>query len=65
MYYIKENGNLNLEVKISDVQQAAILTRVTTDDLDKRMPRNPDGTAGHKLNVSELKLLFKAMGDQK
>lgn len=58
-------GGLNLEAAISDEQQASILRRVTTDDLDKRMPRNPDGTAGQKLNVDELRLLFQAMGGQK
>jgi hypothetical protein len=58
-------GGLNLEGSISDAQQAAILARVTTDDLDKRMPRNSNGTAGQKLNVSELRLLFNAMGSQK
>lgn len=58
-------GGLNLEVAITDEQQASILARVTSDDLDKRMPRNSDDTAGQKLNMGELRLLFNAMGSQK
>lgn len=61
----KAQGNLNLEQAISDEQQRKILVRATTDDLDKRMPRNADGTAGQKLNVDELRLLFNAMGSSK
>jgi hypothetical protein len=57
----KASGNLNLEVQITETQQRAILTRITSDDLEKRMPRNPDGTAGTKLTVDELRLVFNAM----
>jgi len=57
----KASGNLNLEVAISDAQQRAILERVTTEDHARRMPRNPDGTAGAKLSIDELRLLFNAM----
>jgi hypothetical protein len=56
----KASGNLNLEVQITETQQRAILTRITSDDLEKRMPRNPDGTAGTKLTVDELRLVFNA-----
>lgn len=55
-------GGLNLEAAISEQQQLSVMNRVTTDDLSKRMPRNQDGTAGQKLDVSELKVLFDAMG---
>lgn len=58
-------GGLNLEQPISSAQQQSILSRVTTDDLTKRMPRNADGTAGDKLTDSELKTLFDAMGGQR
>lgn len=58
-------GGLNLEQPISEAQQQSILSRVTTDDLTKRMPRNPDGTAGDKLTDSELKILYDAMGGQR
>lgn len=58
-------GGLNLEQAITDEQQAKILSRVITDDFGKRMPKNSDGTAGQKLSVSELRLLFNAMSDQK
>lgn len=54
-------GGLNLEKEISEEQQQAILQRVITDDLDKRMPRTELGTAGQKLDVNELRLLFNAM----
>lgn len=59
------NGDLNLEQPITEEQQRAILNRVTTDDLSKRMPRNPDGGAGQKLSVDELQILFGAMGGQR
>jgi hypothetical protein len=55
-------GGLNLEAAISDAQQAAILNRVTTDDLGLRMPRNADGTAGQKLSESDIRLLRQVMG---
>lgn len=54
-------GGLNLLDAISNEQQRAILNRVITDDLDKRMPRKPDGTAGQRLTVDELGVLFRAM----
>ena len=57
----KVTGDLNLELPITDAQQIAILKRITTDDLTKRMPRGPDDTAGQKLNIDELRLLFNAM----
>jgi len=54
-------GGLNLLGEISEDQQDSILKRVTTDNLDKRMPRNSDG-AGQKLSIDELSVLFRAMG---
>lgn len=57
----KASGNLNMEVEITDAQQRSILARVTSDDLKLRMPRNSDGTAGTKLTVDELRLVFNAM----
>ena len=57
----KANGKLNLELAITDVQQLAILKRITSDDLTKRMPRGPDNVAGQKLDIHELRLLFDAM----
>lgn len=58
-------GGLNLEQPISSAQQQSILSRVTTDDLTRRMPRNSDGTAGNKLTDAELKILYDAMGGQR
>lgn len=55
-------GGLNLLGPVTEEQQKAILERVTTDNLDLRMPRNPDGTAGQKLSVEELGVLFRSMG---
>lgn len=57
-----KQGNLDLSGEISSAQQIAILKRVTTDDLEKRMPRRVDGTAGAKLTLDELNTLFNAMG---
>lgn len=56
-------GSLNLLVDLDARQQRSILDRVTTDDLDLRMPRNADGTAAQKLSQDEIDLLFKAMGN--
>jgi len=56
-------GSLNLLVDLDAKQQRSILDRITTDDLDLRMPRNADGTAGQKLSQEEIDLLFKAMGN--
>lgn len=56
-----KGGNLDLSGEISDIQQLAILKRVTTEDLDKRMPRRPDGTAGNKLSSEELGTVLNAM----
>ncbi len=56
------NGNLNLLSEISAEQQRAILDRVTTDDLTRRMPARQGGGAGQKLATEELNALFGAMG---
>jgi hypothetical protein len=56
-------GGLNLLDSISADQQESILSRVVTDDLTKRMPRNADGSVSPRLSVGELKVLFNSMGE--
>jgi len=56
-------GGLNLEQPVSFAMQQEILSRITSNDLEKRMPRNDDGTPGDKLSVEELRLFFRAMGE--
>lgn len=56
-------GGLNLLDDISSDQQESILSRVITDDLTKRMPRNADGSVSPRLSVGELKILFNSMGE--
>jgi len=61
----RAQGGLNLEVAINDSQQRSVLDRIVTDDAALRMPRNADGSAGSKLNIDEMKLLFNAMSTGK
>lgn len=58
----KNLGGLDLTdiAKLDHAKCDKILNRVTTDDLDKRMPRTADGKPGEKLSVPELKLLFNS-----
>ena len=56
----KASGGLNLLAVITDAQQKKILARITTEDVNKRMPRNPDGSAG-QLAQEEIALLTKVM----
>lgn len=54
-------GGLNFLAPITDEQQVSVLERITTDDLTKRMPKRADGSAGEKLNIGELSIMFRAM----
>lgn len=55
-------GGLNLQQPISFEMQQEILERITTNDQDRLMPRNVDGTPGDKLSLEEVRLFTQAMG---
>ncbi len=43
---------------MSPAEKAVVRERLTTSDLKKRMPRNPDGTAAPPLSPSEIAKWF-------